>query len=249
LEHKERFMQTPDDPEKRRPEPTPPDPLRQETGLVKPSESSKINLSAAFQLFKQWMASLVIPVPVTLAAFVLAAFLIYPALMGLTSGSVIRQLEQRNDELQKTLDTMKAQRLQLERELSEREVRLSQRQQAGREIGDSGIYISPLLFLEPKKGRTPDLININFSQAEQAILVFSLPRYELQVLEISIYEDTRLVWNQSIGVPRDKLFNQNLVTLLLTRSSLAPGTYRITVEGDPTSRRVALNQFDLTIEG
>jgi hypothetical protein len=131
--------------------------------------------------------------------------------------------------------------------VSERDVRLSQRQQAGRSTNDSGLYISPLLFLEQKKSTTPDLISIDFSQADQAILVFSLPRFDLRDIEISIYQDTQLVWNQSIAVPKEKLFSENLVTFLLTRSALRAGTYRITVEGNPTARRIGLNQFDLAI--
>jgi hypothetical protein len=242
-------MQTPDEPERQNPEPNSPDPFRRNPGTATGSEKGRVDFLTVLRSFWHWITGLVIPAPFTLSALVLAAFLIFPAFKGLTSGSVIRELEQKNGELQQMLDSAKSQRVRLERELSERDIRLSQRQPTSHEVGDSGLFISPLLFLESKKGRTPDLISINFSEAEQAILVFSLPRYQLQDLEISIYEDTRLVWNQSIGVPKDKLFNQNLVTFLLTRSSLGPGTYKITVEGNPTTRRVALNEFDLTIEG
>lgn len=223
-----------------------PEPIaRKNTG----AGSSGLNLSAEWQRLQAWMASLMIPAPVTLGALVLAAFLIFPAFKGLMSGSTIRQLAQQQAELQQTLDSVKSRNVELERELSERDIRLSQRQQASREVADSGLYVSPLLFLESKKAATPDLISIDFSQAGQAILVFSLPRFELQDIEISIYQDARLVWSQSIVVPKEKLFNQNLVTLLLTRSALGPGAYRMTVEGNPTARRIGLNQFDLTIQG
>jgi hypothetical protein len=243
-------MQFPDDPTDPKPdrlgsssaEPTP-EPTR-----TVPPGTPPPNLAHWLGLLRQWMASLVIPVPVALGALVLAAFLVFPAIKGLTSGSTIRQLEMKNREQEQALATVKSRTVQLEREVSERDVRLSQRQQAGRMTNDSGLYISPLLFLEPKKSATPDLISIDFSRADQAILVFSLPRLDLRDIEISIYQDTQLVWNQSIAVPKEKLFNENLVTFLLTRSVLGAGTYRITVEGNPTARRVELNHFDLTIQ-
>jgi hypothetical protein len=244
-------MQIPDDPIDAKPDrlgQSPEEPTQGPTGALQP-RTPQPNFAYWLELIKRWLANLKIPAPVTLGAFVAAAFLVFPAIKGLTSGSAIRELELKNQEQEQRLATVNSRNAQLEREVSERDIRLSQRQQAGRSTNDSGLYVSPLLFLERKKSTTPDLINIDFSQADQAILVFSLPRLDLRDIEISIYQDTQLVWNQSIAVPKEKLFSENLVTFLLTRSALRAGTYRITVEGNPTARRIGLNQFDLAIRG
>ncbi len=220
------------------------------TAKTNQQDGKRADLLSWFDFFKRWMASLAIPVPVTLCAFVLAAFLLFPAIKGLLSESAIRQLNQKNHELEESSANLKTRNIHLERELSEREIRLRQRQQVHQGASDSSLYVSPLLFLEPKKPGTPDLISINFTDADQAILVFSLPeRSELQDIEVSIYLESQLVWNQSIVVPKEKLFNQNLVTFLLTRSALRAGTYRLNVEGNTMGKRIGLNEFDLTIQG
>jgi len=194
------------------------------------------------------MATVVIPVPVTLAALVFAAFLMFPAYKGLTSGSTIRELEQTNQQLQKQNDASQVRAIGLERELAGRELLLTQRQrQGGVDLG-SGLYLSPLLYLDGRKSKAPDLISIDFTQAEQAILVFALPKVELQEVEVSIYQETRLVWNQSLAIPQQKLFGENLVTFLLKSSAVGKGNYRMTVQGNPTGQRVDLNQFDIAIE-
>jgi hypothetical protein len=112
----------------------------------------------------------------------------------------------------------------------------------------SGLYLSPLLYLDGRKSKAPDLINIDFTQAEQAILVFSLPKVQLQEVEVSIYQETRLVWSQSLAIPQQKLFGENLVTFLLKSSAVEKGTYRMTLQGNPRGHRVELSQFDITIE-
>jgi hypothetical protein len=188
------------------------------------------------------------PVPVTLAALVFAAFLLFPAYKGLTSGSTIRQLEDRNQELQKEKDAVQIRAIGLERDLAGRDLQLTQRQRQGSVDTGSGLYLSPLLYLEGRKSKAPDLINIDFTQADQAILVFSLPKLELQEIEVSIFQETRLVWNQSLAIPQQKLFGENLVTFLLKSSALGKGNYRMTVQGNPTGQRVDLSQFDITIE-
>ena len=200
------------------------------------------------ELLKAWMATLIIPVPVTLGALVFAAFLLFPAYKGLTSGSTIRQLEQTNQELHRQKDAAQIRAIGLERELAGRDLQLTQRQRPGGVDTGSGLYLSPLLYLDGRKSKAPDLINIDFTQSEQAILVFSLPKLELQEVEVSIYQETRLVWNQSLAIPQQKLFGENLVTFLLKGSALGKGNYRMTVQGNPTGQRVDLSQFDLTIE-
>jgi hypothetical protein len=211
------------------------------------SPSSKQLLLLFLNQLKTWLRGLTIPNEITLAALLLAAFLLFPAYKGLRSGSIVQQLEQTNQELQQKLNGAVSRTIQLERSLSERDIQLTQRRQQTRVETGSGLYVSPLLSLEPKKSSAPDLISIDFTQADQAILVFSLPRTELQEIEISVYQDTRLAWSHRITIPQQKLFNENLVTMLLTRSALGGGTYQMTVEGNPGGQRVKLNNFDLSI--
>ena len=150
--------------------PLPPDDLTQRSTVkVEP-------VKTPLELLMAWMATLVIPVPVTLGALVFAAFLLFPAYKGLTSGSTIRQLEQTNQELQRQKDATQIRVIGLERELAERDLQLTQRQRQGGVDTGSGLYLSPLLYLDGRKSRAPDLINIDFTQAEQAILVFRSPK-------------------------------------------------------------------------
>ena len=240
-------MQNPNDPlnEERNVEDTPPLPV---DDLNQRSIVQAEPVKTPLELFIAWMATLVIPVPVTLGALVFAAFLLLPAYKGLTSASTIRQLEQTNQELQKQIDASQVRAIGLERELAARDLQLTQRQRQGGVDTGSGLYLSPLLYLDARKSKAPDLINIDFTQAEQAILVFSLPKLELRDVEVSIYEETRLVWNQSLAIPQQKLFGENLVTFLLKSSAVGKGNYRMTVQGNPTGKRVELKQFDITIE-
>ena len=199
---------------------------------------------------KTWMATLAIPVPFTFGALVLAAFLLFPAYKGLMSGSTIRQLQQTNQELQKQKDAIQIRAIGLEREVAGRDIQLTQRQrQAGVETETgSGLYLSPLFYLDGKKPKTRDLINIDFTQADHAILVFSLPKLELQEVEVSIYQEAHLVWNQTLALPKQRLFGENLVTLFLKGAALGKGNYRMTFQGNPTAQRVDLSEFDITIE-
>jgi len=240
-------MHNPNDPldEERFVEHTPPLPV---DDLNQRSTVQAEPVKTPLELFIAWMATLVIPVPVTLGALVFAAFLLLPAYKGLTSASTIRQLEQTNQELQKKIDASQIRVIGLERELAGRDLLLTQRQRQGGVDTGSGLYLSPLLYLDARKSKAPDLINIDFTQAEQAILVFSLPKLELHDVEVSIYQETRLVWNQSLVVPQQKLFGENLVTFLLKSSAVGKGNYRMTVQGNPTGQRVELKQFDMTIE-
>ena len=240
-------MHNPNDPldEERALEETPPLPLED----AAPNSTTKDEpVATPLEVLRAWMATVIIPVPVTLGALVFAAFLLFPAYKGLTSGSTIRQLEDRNQDLQKRQDAAQIRVIGLERELAGRELQLTQRQRQGSVDTGSGLYLSPLLYLDGRKSKAPDLINIDFTQADQAILVFSLPKLELQDIEVIIYQETRLVWNQSIAIPQQKLFGENLVTFLLKSSALGKGNYRMLVQGNPTGQRVDLSQFDITIE-
>lgn len=241
-------MHNPNDPiNEPRPNPEGVPPLPPEDLMERPAPKAE-TVKTPLELLKAWMATLIIPVPVTLGALVFAAFLLFPAYKGLTSGSTIRQLEDSNQELQKLQDAAQVRVIGLERELAGRELQLTQRQRQGSVDTGSGLYLSPLLYLDGSKSQAPDLINIDFTQADQAILVFSLPKLELREIEISIYQEARLVWNQSIAVPQQKLFGENLVTFLLKSSALGKGNYRMMVQGNPAGQRVDLSQFDLTID-
>ena len=240
-------MHNPDDPvdEGRKAEERPPLPFEDTTPH---SQMKDEPVATPLEALKAWMATVVIPVPITLGALVFAAFLLFPAYKGLTSGSTIHQLEQTSQELQRQIDAAKIRVIGLERDLAGRDLQLTQRQRpVGVDTG-SGLYLSPLLYVGGRKSKAPDLINIDFTQANQAILVFSLPKMELRDLEVSIYHETQLVWNQSLVIPQQKLFGENLVTFLLTSSAVGKGNYRMTLQGNPTGKRVDLGQFDITIE-
>ena len=240
-------MHNPNDPrdEERPVEYTPPLPLDDATPRSPMKDEA---VATPIEVLKAWMATVIIPVPVTLGALVFTAFLLFPAYKGLTSGSTIRQLEETNQELQRQKDAGQIRVIGLERELAGRDLLLTQRQRQGGVDTGSGLYLSPLLDLDGRKSKAPDLINIDFTQADQAILVFSLPKLELRDVEVSIYQETRLVWNQSLVIPQQKLFGENLVTFLLKSSAVGKGNYRMTVQGNPTGKRVELKQFDITIE-
>lgn len=240
-------MHNPDDPvdEGRKAEGTPPLPFEDATPHSKMKDEP---VATPLEVVKAWMATVIIPVPVTLGALVFSAFLLFPAYKGLTSGSTIHQLEQTSQELQRQIDAAKIRVIGLERELAGRDLQLTQRQRpVGVDTG-SGLYLSPLLYLDGRRSKAPDLINIDFTQADQAILVFSLPKLELRELELSIYQETQLVWSQSLAIPEQKLFGENLVTFLLKSSAVGKGNYRMTLQGNPTGKRVELSQFDITIE-
>ena len=120
-------MHNPNDPvdEERKAEETPPLPFEDATP---PSKIKDEPVATPLELLKAWMATVVIPVPVTLGALVFAAFLLFPAYKGLTSGSTIHQLEQTSQELQRQIDAAKIRMIGLERELAGRDLQLTQRQ-------------------------------------------------------------------------------------------------------------------------
>ena len=161
----------------------PPPPLPLERSASGPSRDREPQ-PTPLELLKAWMATVAIPVPITLGALVFAAFLLFPAYKGLSSGSTIRQLEQANQDLQKQKDAMQVRTIELERDLAGRDLQLTQRQRQGEGDTGSGLYLSPLLYLDGRK-KAPDLINIDFTRSDRAILVFSLPKLELQELEVA----------------------------------------------------------------
>jgi len=205
--------------------------------------------ASAFQIIKDWVNSFILPPPAALGAIVLAAFLLFPAYRGLVSGGKINQLENQINGLQQALGAERSHSSSLDRELSERDFQLRQRQRSGT-TADAGVglFVSPPLSLEPKRKAQPDLISINFTQSDRAILVFSLPKIPLQEIEASILQEKRLVWNQILPLPQGNLSNQNLVAFVLASAILPAGNYRLVVEGNPTRQRVALAHFDLAVE-
>src|SRR5262249_48572656 len=68
---------------------------------------------------QSWLHSQGLPAPATLAALILAAFLIFPAYRGLVSGRTIRQLREEISELKQALKASKDQSDSLNLELSQ----------------------------------------------------------------------------------------------------------------------------------
>jgi hypothetical protein len=219
--------------------------------LSEPHASSlrQTPLLSAFQILKDWTNTVVLPPALALGAIVLAAFLLFPAYRGLVSGRRINQLEVQISGLQQALEAERSHSSKLDRELSQREFQLRQRQRSGTTADTGvGLFISPLVSLEPRRKTQPDLISINFTQSDRAILVFSLPKIPLEEIEANIFQEKRLVWNQIIPLPQGNPSNQNLVAFVLASAILPAGNYRLLVEGNPTKQRVALAQFDLAVE-
>ena len=197
---------------------------------------------------KDWINTLVFPASLSLAAIVLAAFLVFPDYRGLISGGIIAQLEGQIKELQRGLDAEKARSITLDRELAQRDIQLQQRQRPNVPSSNLGLFISPLLSLEPKRSKLPDLITVSFAQSDRALLVFSLPKQPLEEIEVSIFQEQRLIWNQILPVSQEDLSNQNLVAFVISNAILLPGTYQLRVDGNPTKQRISLAQFDLSVE-
>jgi hypothetical protein len=205
--------------------------------------------ASAFQIFRDWINSFILPPPLALGAIVLAAFLLFPAYRGLVSGRRINQLGTEINGLQQALEAERGHSSNLDRELSQREFQLRQRQRSGITADAvAGLFISPLLSLETKRKAQPDLISINFTQSDRAILVFSLPKIPLDEIEASIMQEKKLVWNQILPLPQGNPSDQNLVAFVLASAILPAGNYHLLVEGNPTKQRVALARFDLAVE-
>lgn len=209
---------------------------------------SKDELLLIARDLKDWINTLVLPVPLSLAAIVLAAFLVFPAYRGLLSSGIITQLEGRIKELQQGLDTERAHSITLDRELAQRDIQLQQRQRSNVSSSEPGLFLSPLLSLEPRRSKVPDLISVSFAQSDRALLVFSLPKQALEEIEVNIFQEQRSIWNQILPVSPEDLSNQNFVTFVISNSILAPGKYQLRVDGNPSRQRISLAQFDLSVE-
>jgi hypothetical protein len=195
---------------------------------------------------KKWFDSLSLPAPVSLAAVICAAFLIFPAYRGLVSDRIIRQQQAQIRELQQSLKVAKDRSLSLDMELSQRNIQSQARDPLLRL--DSGLFISPLLSLEPKRSELPDLIRVSFAHSDQAILVFDPPKHQIDQIEVKLLQGQRLVWSQILSYTSQRIASPSLVTLVLSASALPPGNYQLSLDGDSAKQRVSLGQFDLTIE-
>jgi hypothetical protein len=195
---------------------------------------------------KNWLSSLNLPPAVSVAALILAAFLIFPAYWGLVSGRTIRQLRAQIDALQKSLKAARDHSLSLDLELSQRNIQLLQRQ-GPLSDSDSGLFVSPLVSLEPQKSKLPDLIRISFAHSDQAVLVFYPPTRQIEEIEVKIFQGQRLVWSQILPYTSGSAASPNLVTLILSSYALPSGNYQLNLDGNPAKQRMNLAQFDMTV--
>ena len=192
--------------------------------------------------------SLVIPGWISLTALIVAGFLLFPAYKGFKSGREKGILDEQLKSANQSLALSKAQIAKLENEIYQ--VGL---QGQGRRLGDHlarglGLFVSPLLSLEQKKSGLPDLIRIDFRQREEAVLAFEAGGIRVEELQMSIFQEGNLVWLQTVPIPRKTLFNQNLITFVLSRDTLGPGKYRIKMDGNPSREKTPVSEFDLWIE-
>jgi len=234
-----------------KPEEQMPDPFDEKSSSRLPDAGkggSKDQLSLIARSLKDWTSTLILPAPLSLAAIVLAAFLVFPAYRGLVSAGMITQLEGQIKELQQELDIEKTRSVRLDRELAQRDMQLQQHQRPNVSSSPLGLFFSPLLPLEPRRSKVPDLINVSFTQSDCALLVFSLPKRAPEEIEVNIFQQQRLVWNQILPISSGNLSNHTFVTFFMGNSMLLPGTYQLRVDKNPTKQRVPLTQFDLSVE-
>jgi hypothetical protein len=196
---------------------------------------------------QNWLHSQGLPGPFTLAAIILASFLIFPAYRGLVSGQTIRRLGAQVSELQQALEAARDRSNSLEMELSQRDLQPAQRDQPQGEI-QSGMFVSPLLSLEPRQSKMPDLIRISFAHSNQAVLIFHPPTPQVEKMELRVFQRHHVVWNQILAYSAGSAASPNLVTLILSASVLSPGNYQLELSGISSQQRGILAQFDLTVE-
>ncbi len=183
----------------------------------------------------------------SLGVILLAAFLLFPAYKGFTSGREIRHLREELGSANESLSLSRTLVSKLENDLYR--VGLQGRGRVGEHPSAGlGLLVSPVLSLEPKKSGLPDLIHIDFRNNEESVLAFDLTPFNFEELQVSITQERNLVWIQTISVPSKRLYGQNLVTFVLTREALSAGEYKIKLDGNPSREIKRLGEFDLTIE-
>src|SRR5262245_18936099 len=216
------------------------------TAAKQPVLSKALPTSATLTRVECWLQSQGLPGPATFAALILAAFLIFPAYRGLVSGRTIRQLREEISELKQALRASKDQSDSLNLELSQNLLLL--KRDPG--FGDlySGLFVSPLVSLEPTQNKLPDLIRISFNHSNQAVLVFHPPARQIEEIEARIFQGRRLIWNQILPYSSGSAAILNLVTLILSDSVLSRGNYQLDLSGNPAKERLSLALFDLTVE-
>jgi len=217
-------------------------------GALQPKKLQPIQPAKTDSNRNAWWQKIAIPKWLSLAAILLAAFLFFPAYKGFTSGREIRSLKEESANSNHALSLSRAQITKLENDLYQVGF-----QGRGRRVGDRlarglGLFVSPVLSLEQKNSRLPDLIHIDFRNKEEAVLAFELTRFNIEELQMSIFQEGNLVWLQTILIPPKTLFVQNLVTFVLSRDTLAAGEYRIKIEGNPSRVIKPVGEFDLTVE-
>ena len=109
----------------------------------------------------------------SLGAILLAAFLVFPAYKGFTSGREIQRLREELGSSNQSLSQSKTLVSKLENDLYR--VGLQGQGRVGEHpVAGLGLLISPVLSLEHKKSGLPDLIHIDFRNNEESVLAFDL---------------------------------------------------------------------------
>lgn len=183
----------------------------------------------------------------SIGAILLAAFLLFPAYKGFTSGREIQRLREELGSANESLSLSKRLVSKLENDLYRVGLQIQGRLGEHPPVG-LGLLVSPVLSLEQKKSGLPDLIHIDFRNNQESILGFDLTPFNIEELQVSIMQKKELVWIQTISVPPKTLYGQNLVTFVLTREALSAGEYKIKLDGNPSREIKRLGEFDLAIE-
>jgi hypothetical protein len=222
-------------------------PIEPEIAVKQPVVPRASPIAATLTRLESWLHSQGLPAPGTLAAVVLAGFLIFPAYRGLVSGGTIRRLREEISDLKQALKASKARSDSLTLELSQQNLQLLQRDSPRGEMG-SGLFVSPLVSLERTHSTLPDLIRISFAHSKQAVLVFHPTALQVEEIEARIFQGGRLVWNQILPYSSGTPASPSVVTLILSDSVLSPGNYQLDLTGNPSKQRTNLVLFDLTVE-
>ncbi|MFN8008190.1 MAG: hypothetical protein U0V70_14435 [Terriglobia bacterium] len=197
---------------------------------------------------KSWAQGLTVPLWLSLSAIVLSAFLAFPAVKGFTLGRETGRLKEEIKQLQGSLLLVQAQGLKPDQAVAHFGSQNVEGEPGFDGARGVGLFVSPILPLEPKKAELPDLIQIDFRNKADAVLAFDGTRFNFTEVRLSLFQEGNVVWSQTLAMPRKTLFVQNVMTFVLNQEAMAKGDYRIRIEGDPSRGGKTLGEYDLRIE-
>ncbi|MEW5978086.1 MAG: hypothetical protein AB1898_20005 [Acidobacteriota bacterium] len=215
---------------------------------TKPDANLQGLLLKLVSFVRTWLATTTFPAWLTLSACVIAAFLVWPAYRGFSSASTLVHLQDRIRELEESLGGEKKRWIELDRKLAERDLLLTQRQQATTTAPGISIYLAPLLSPDRATGTLRDLIQVSFAFSDHAMLALSLPAKKFVDADIRILQAEQTIWSQKVDLASETMGGDTLAVLDLTSSALRSGEYQLVVDGNLGTQPVAIARYDLLVE-